>query len=167
MQKEIDKWEDYMVSTNGEVISKKRNKSLKADTTTGYCRVCLQKNNIKKWYLIHRLVAEAFIPNPENKPCVNHINGIKTDNRVSNLEWCTYAENSIHAVKNGLIKYQKYNERPNSKKIQQLHLITSELIKEFNSVAEASDITGLNRHHIANCGNNRRKSHGGFKWRYV
>jgi len=69
---------------------------------TGYYRVGLTKNGKQTKYYIHRLVAQAFIPNPENKEEVNHINGIKTDNRVENLEWCTISENSIHAYKLGL-----------------------------------------------------------------
>ena len=56
---------------------------------------------------IHKLVAEAFIPNPENKKCINHINGIKADNRIENLEWVTYKENSVHAHDSGLIKTRK------------------------------------------------------------
>lgn len=68
----------------------------------GYIRVTLCNEEYCKPFKIHRLVAEHFIPNPENKPQVNHINGDKTDNRVDNLEWCTNGENQLHAYKLGL-----------------------------------------------------------------
>jgi len=68
----------------------------------GYLSITLKDSSKpEKKYLIHRLVAEAFIENKHNKPCVNHINGIKNDNRVENLEWCTYSENTRHSLKNG------------------------------------------------------------------
>jgi len=68
----------------------------------GYVVVQITKNNITRQRFVHRLVAESFIPNPENKPTVNHKNGVKTDNRIENLEWCTQRENNIHALKIGL-----------------------------------------------------------------
>lgn len=86
--KEIDGYEGlYSVSSHGQVFSHISRRCLKPLTTrTGYLRVHLVKDRMIKSMAIHRLVAQAFIPNPENKPTVNHINEIKTDNRVGNLE---------------------------------------------------------------------------------
>jgi hypothetical protein len=99
MEKEIFK--NYYVNDLGELFStKKSNKAKLAPFTTkkGYLRIEL---NAKK-YFVHRLVALAFIPNPDNKPFVNHINGVKIDNRPINLEWVTNQENKKHAALNGL-----------------------------------------------------------------
>lgn len=90
----------YQVSNMGRV---RRMKILKPHfNSSGYYIVSLVNNKKAKTCRIHRLVARAFIPNPENKPEVNHISGMKTDNTVDNLEWCTGKENSLHAVNIGL-----------------------------------------------------------------
>lgn len=68
----------------------------------GYLRLSTQVEGKRYSFKLHRLVAEAFIPNPNNKPCINHISGVKDDNRVENLEWCTYSENNQHAIDSGL-----------------------------------------------------------------
>lgn len=99
----------YQVNINGEVRVKLKDKRRRCGDwriltgskySTGY--IFFKLNNDKR-YSQHRLVAEYFIPNPDNKPFVNHINGIKHDNRIENLEWCTHQENCAHALINGLL----------------------------------------------------------------
>lgn len=99
----------YSVSSGGKVYSYKERRYLKPDYTfKGYLRVDLYNRTIRKHKRLHRLVAEAFIPNPCNYPQVNHLDGDKNNNTVSNLEWCTNLENNRHARKLGL-----YNKKKN------------------------------------------------------
>ncbi len=111
MKKTQEKWvrfdDLYELSNLGRVKSHAfgRERILKvASTGTGYMGVSLHTNGTN--HLIHRLIAKAFIPNPENKPCVNHKNGNKSDNRVENLEWMTYSENEKHS-------YRVLGKKPN------------------------------------------------------
>lgn len=100
----------YLVSNYGNVMRTKngQNKILQLSTfTSGYKCVGLRKGTEAKTVKVHRLVAIAFIPNPENKPHINHINCNTIDNTVENLEWCTHAENMAHAVRTGLKKGTK------------------------------------------------------------
>lgn len=126
----------YLVSEKGDILNVKRNKLRKHDINKkGYKWLKLQNFN-KKW-LVHRLVATLFIPNPDNKPQVNHKDGNKLNNHYSNLEWCTNYENHLHSYKLG-------RQSPNIKlsKEQVLHIINSsvkakELALQYNISTEA------------------------------
>ncbi len=132
--KKIKNYENYEISENG--IIRRNNKILKPYLTgkgnKKYLTIALCKNGTIKKFKIHRLVAETFIPNPENKKTVNHIDGNKLNNCVNNLEWCTYSENNIHS-------YQKLNKIMKNKKgsipiIQ--YDINGDFIKEYPSSRE-------------------------------
>lgn len=121
----------YKISNLGNVYSLKRNKLLlpKMDRY-GYVSVKLYKNGNHQKYNIHRLVAISFIPNPFNKETVNHINGIKNDNRMDNLEWATYKENTQHAIRTGLFLKEKTNSKRQSHPVK----LTKENVKEIRDL---------------------------------
>lgn len=117
MEKQINGFSNYTVSNDGRVFSyKSGNKvELKQKQKDGYMNIGITSDDgVRKFKRVHRLVAEMFIPNPENKSDVNHINGIKNDNCVANLEWATTSENRIHAFETGLQKPHSCNMNGNS-----------------------------------------------------
>lgn len=101
--KPIKDYERYCVTEKGNVINTATGRTLKTDITgCGYARVTLSVDNVPNRQSVHRLVAKAYIPNPDEKPFVNHIDGNKLNNTVSNLEWVTCSENFLHAQEIGL-----------------------------------------------------------------
>ena len=174
MWKDIENYEGlYQVSNLGRVKSLKRDiinnrygvahikeKILKPrNDGKGYVRIVLYKNNQKKQFKIHRLVAQTFILNVQNKPFVNHIDGNKQNNKVTNLEWCTCKENNLHAFNTGL----------NSRKLRAVcQLDTKEnILNEFESLCEASRFLNKSSHHnIMYCCNGKTKTAYGYKWKY-
>lgn len=181
----MEKWKDisgyegyYEVSNKGQLRSKDRvitnkhgdsfrykGRVMAQQDCHGYRRSPLTKNGKSKLFFIHRLVAEAFIDNPYGKPEVNHINGVKHDNRLENLEWCTGGENQKHAISIGLKKrIGKTTIRP--KKVYQ-YCKEGQLLGEYQSVNEAYRQTGVSNGSISECASmGRLKSAGGFVWRY-
>lgn len=112
--KRLPHWID--VGLNNVKRAFRKEKILKQSCDTpGYYQVWLYLNKKRKGFRVHKLVAQAFIPNPQNKPQVNHIDGNKLNNKVDNLEWCTNAENQIHVYKIGLQKIKVGEQSPNAK----------------------------------------------------
>jgi hypothetical protein len=151
----------YKVSTKGNILNINSNKICSQHIRNGYKAVNLYNPETKKknTYNVHRLVTEAFINNPGNKPFVNHIDGNKENNNMENLEWVTAKENSAHAEKTGLHK-------PHSKAVNQ-YTIKGEYINTYSSIIEAAKETGANDRKISAVCKGQRNTTGGFIWEYV
>ena len=131
-----------------------------------YLIVCLSNKNRHKNYKVHRLVAEAFMPNPENNPEVNHKDGNKQNNTVGNLEWVTSKENQIHAYKTGLQK-SKYGEDHHSSILISQYDLKGNFIKSYKGVCTAAKKLNINACGITACLRGRSKTAGGYVWKYA
>jgi hypothetical protein len=162
--KDINGYEGlYQVSSNGKIKSSKNNKILALHKNTkGYKQITLHKNGDRKRKMVHRLVAEAFIPNPNNYPIINHKDECKDNCSVENLEWCTNKYN---------INYGTHNERVGaslkngvtSKPIIQYDL-NGKYIKEYPSMHEAARQLGVKQGGISMCCRGIAKTAYGFIW---
>lgn len=152
--------EVYEVSNLGLVRRKKKTNSgdvgsllRKTLDKNGYERVCLCKNGTSKRYSLHRIVAENFLDG--NGEDVNHIDGNKSNNCVSNLEWCTHKENMEKAVQTGLIK---------TKRVRQC--INGKVVQIYNSLCDVCRTTGYSKANISKCCQGKRKSAYGYEWKF-
>ena len=155
----IESFENYEVSNLGKVRNIKSGRTLKPHLNhNGYLKHHLYKHNKLKELFLHRIIAIAFIDNPEEKPQVNHIDENKLNNDLSNLEWCTVRENLIHGTRTKRVAEKL------SQKVIQLDL-NDNVLNEFESMVQAGQETGVSRSNISSCCNGKLKSAGGFKWR--
>ena len=147
----------YMVSTFGNIYSLISGKELAAvKEKSGYLRVGLvdSKGNYKR-FLVHRLVAQAFLPNEDNLPQVNHKDEIITNCRVDNLEWCSVQYNTKYSL------YQRERE------VAQIDVNTNEVVNTFKSLSEAARESGIGQGNISKCCKGLINQAGGFRWEYT
>lgn len=158
----IEGFENYQVSNLGNVKSLGNNKNKKekilkpSKNIAGYLQVWLRKDGKTYAKTIHRLVAEAFIPNPDNLPCVNHKDENKTNNKEVNLEFCTYEYNT---------NYGTSNERRSKKLAKPVICIETGIF--FSSAMDAERKTGIPNGNISNCCLGRQKHAGGYSWKHA
>lgn len=168
---------DYLINNKGCLKSLWGNFRFKPTygyvNKKGYVRITITDKNLGKQRncAAHRLVALTFIPNPENKPFVNHINGVKTDNRVENLEWCTSSENELHSYrvlgkspsKTGLGKFGE--KHPNHRKIQVFK--DGLLIDTVSGLIETCRKYGLEQSAVCLVCQGKRHTHRGYSFKYL
>lgn len=175
--KKIKDYKNYYITKDGRVYSKKPSglKELAQREINGYKVVKLSKDGKTKNHKVHRLVAIAYIPNPENKPQVNHIDENKHNNKVNNLEWNTAKENNNHGTHNERVSQSlKTSEAAKvangSRKIKVCQYIYIDdekvIIKIWDSATDAMNDGSFNDSTIAKCCKGKRKTHKGFYWEY-
>ena len=154
---------DYLISSHGRVFGLKRQKMLKLrNHHCGYLRVKLSKNDEESYFLVHRLVAEHFIPNDdETKTDVNHIDENKKNNHVENLEWCTRKQNINHGTRTERQTKTVLN-KGRGKRVKCV-----ETGQEFESINEASRTLGVDNSALRGCLKGRTKTCGGYHWEYL
>ena len=168
----------YKISTYGRIKSLGNGKSTNTETKkervlksnyslTGYEKIKLFKDGKRYYFSVHRLVAQTFLANEENKKEVNHKDGNKGNNNVDNLEWVTSSENQLHAFKNGLQKSRMGKDHVQSKSVRQLDL-NGNLIRIFESVNQVKRELGFNSFGIIKCCKKEKKYNTAykFKWEY-
>lgn len=168
----------YVVSNDGQVKSLFRYKrTLKQSVGKhGYCTVELFKNGKSKRLLVHRITAQAFIPNPNCFPQINHIDENRLNNSVNNLEWCTAKYNANHGTRNERIRQhndystneRKQIARINGKKVSKrtIQIIPNGIEIRYESAKQASIKTGIDHSHICDAAKGKRKTAGGCRWEY-
>lgn len=163
----ITNFPTHEVSNLGNIRNKKTKRTRKFwKDKDGYYQLNIY-NGHHNYVKVHRLVAKTFVPNPLNKPQVNHINGIKTDNRIENLEWCSSKENIRHSYKLGLSStkhLEKVYER-NCKPVAQIK--NGKIIKIYPSLAEASKSVGVLYSSITYACKKETRTIKGFQWKFV
>ena len=158
------------VTGNPSVVKHLEETIKKCIDIKGYYQTNLSKNGKIKHYLVHRLVAKAFIPNPNNYPCINHKDENTRNNKVENLEWCSYEYNVNYGTRNERDSQKKKGIIPKGTppiKVYQ-YTINGELVKIWDSVAECGR-NGFNKGAVAACcrGEHGYKTHKGYRWSYV
>lgn len=139
-----------------------------SENEKGYLRVRISRSRKEKYtFLVHRLVAKAFIENQNNYPQVNHIDGNKKNNNVSNLEWCNNSYNQIHAYAHGLNDQSKYDAGRPKRKVAQIDIHTKEIIFIYESISNASIETDTQSSLIRKVCKGERSKTKGYKWRYA
>ena len=156
IKKEIPGFPKYYACNNGEIWSEKTHRFLKKNLTKdGYFRVGLTRGMETRQYLVHRLIAQTFLPNEENLPIVNHIDENKQNNTVDNLEWCTISYNSSYG-------------QGKKKKIIMCDKNTHQELKTFNCAQEAVEfLQKSNAKYLSECALGKRKSAYGYWWKYL
>jgi len=152
---------NYEVSSLGNVRSTTTKRILKTCLRNGYLSLTICIDNTKKTYNVHQLIALMFLGKKENDNIiVNHKNGDKIDNKIENLEYITYKENTKHAIENKLAPKV-------TKKVHKLDSKTLEILKTYNSIIEAAEDNNMDGRHISCVCKGTRTTSGGFKWKYV